>query len=634
MSSNKKPQKDSSNKVFEANSLIEAADKRKKEYEAFEKRLYTLRKAFLRMTKLDDFQGKAATNIKNFFSGQVEVVDSWILLAKEKVVFFELISYEVKNKKLEDLYVELSFLSQELDNADKTADQVVSSLKSEMDGIIDSIRDVIHLDKWTEKTYHENMSKAQKTRTDTIDAVNELDHYLVSDYQESENMEDVVQEKYKGLIDATSNGKSTEPMNFSLKKFHSSKIYKVSKKREQYAAEYIRLSEQQLAEEKEKERIKRIEALKQKLKNLPKDDEHSDEYLQIAKEIGYNNLTADQQEFVTIAEDCNEFKKDPVKGMLKDGKNVLETMKGFSVGVFDLAKDTAVGAYQTGQFIGYSIDRVSKDPKGAANAVIEYDYSGTFQSMLKSLGDSWNEKMVNGDSYSQGHFLGYAIGSIYGLKGGPSMASTGSKSLIKGANTGAVFLNKSVNSVKRYTPLPKYGPALEGMLQDTRNTINVKNTPLLKKIIEEEKTSVLVKAAPYTYKDPSGVNKTISLKMGHLKNQKHPVTGVPYDKDGFPIFKSKQTLYLKEKDLMKDRTAHFRILNKKLYKKIQNNPKLIEELNLRKRDIAKLKEGKNPKKYTWHHHQEKGRMDLVDRSIHGKTGHTGGYKIWGKDSKK
>ncbi|MDA1478413.1 T7SS effector LXG polymorphic toxin, partial [Bacillus changyiensis] len=121
MSSNKKSQKDSSNKVFEANSLIEAADKRKKEYEVFEKRLYTLRKAFLRMTKLDDFQGKAATNIKNFFSGQVEVVDSWLLLVKEKIVFFETISYVIKNKKLEDLYVELSFLSQELDNADKTA---------------------------------------------------------------------------------------------------------------------------------------------------------------------------------------------------------------------------------------------------------------------------------------------------------------------------------------------------------------------------------------------------------------------------------------------------------------------------------------------------------------------------------
>ncbi|MCY8034867.1 HNH endonuclease [Bacillus sonorensis] len=26
-------------------------------------------------------------------------------------------------------------------------------------------------------------------------------------------------------------------------------------------------------------------------------------------------------------------------------------------------------------------------------------------------------------------------------------------------------------------------------------------------------------------------------------------------------------------------------------------------------------------------------MELVDRVIHAKTGHTGGYKIWGKDEK-
>ncbi|MDA1478435.1 T7SS effector LXG polymorphic toxin, partial [Bacillus changyiensis] len=215
---------------------------------------------------------------------------------KEKIVFFETISYVIKNKKLEDLYVELSFLSQELDNADKTADQVVSSLKSEMDGIIDSIKDVIHLDKWTEKNYHENMSKAQKTRTDTINDVNELDHTLTTSYQHSESMDDVVQEKYKGLIDATSNGKSTEPMNFSLKKFHASKIYQTSKKLEEYSAAYIQLKEYQLGVEKEKERIEKLQI---KLKSVSDDDK----FLEIAKEIGYDNLTSVQQKrFTSIKE--------------------------------------------------------------------------------------------------------------------------------------------------------------------------------------------------------------------------------------------------------------------------------------------------------------------------------------------
>ena len=35
-----------------------------------------------------------------------------------------------------------------------------------------------------------------------------------------------------------------------------------------------------------------------------------------------------------------------------------------------------------------------------------------------------------------------------------------------------------------------------------------------------------------------------------------------------------------------------------------------------------------------HHHQDAGRMQLVDYQIHHDTGHTGGNRIWGKDSDK
>ncbi|OTX31255.1 hypothetical protein BK717_21870 [Bacillus thuringiensis serovar malayensis] len=47
-----------------------------------------------------------------------------------------------------------------------------------------------------------------------------------------------------------------------------------------------------------------------------------------------------------------------------------------------------------------------------------------------------------------------------------------------------------------------------------------------------------------------------------------------------------------------------------------------------------FKQGETPKHYTWHHHQDTGRMQLVDYQIHHDTGHTGGYKILGKDSDK
>jgi len=31
----------------------------------------------------------------------------------------------------------------------------------------------------------------------------------------------------------------------------------------------------------------------------------------------------------------------------------------------------------------------------------------------------------------------------------------------------------------------------------------------------------------------------------------------------------------------------------------------------------------------WHHHEKTGRLQLVDKNLHDKTGHTGGKAIWG-----
>lgn len=141
----------------------------------------------------------------------------------------------------------------------------------------------------------------------------------------------------------------------------------------------------------------------------------------------------------------------------------------------------------------------------------------------------------------------------------------------------------------------------------------------------------LQKAAPYTYEGPNGP-KTIRLRKGELAGDKHPVTGVPYDADGFPIFKSKGEVILKEADFKKSRPTHFRKCSKALYEQIIKDPDLASKFT--KEEIQMFKQGETPKHYTWHHHQDTGRMQLVDYQIHHDTGHTGGYKIWGKDSDK
>lgn len=59
---------------------------------------------------------------------------------------------------------------------------------------------------------------------------------------------------------------------------------------------------------------------------------------------------------------------------------------------------------------------------------------------------------------------------------------------------------------------------------------------------------------------------------------------------------------------------------------IEKNPKLAEKFTSEQRELIKL--GITPKEFTWHHKEDKGILQLVDSSIHDKTAHTGGAKLW------
>ena len=117
----------------------------------------------------------------------------------------------------------------------------------------------------------------------------------------------------------------------------------------------------------------------------------------------------------------------------------------------------------------------------------------------------------------------------------------------------------------------------------------------------------------------------------NMAGKKHPVSGVEYDKDGFPIFESKYDMHLDPSDYTKSRTTHFRKVSKDLYTSIQNDTKLANQFT--PEEISLFKAGKVPEKYTWHHHQDTGRMQLVNSNLHSKTGHDGGFSIWGPGNK-
>ncbi|RKH31978.1 HNH endonuclease [Corallococcus praedator] len=92
------------------------------------------------------------------------------------------------------------------------------------------------------------------------------------------------------------------------------------------------------------------------------------------------------------------------------------------------------------------------------------------------------------------------------------------------------------------------------------------------------------------------------IRNAHLAGQRHPVTGVPFDAEGYPDFKAAGVVKAEVRlEYTGSRAGDFAAANK----------------------AAGLRE--TPKGMTWHHHQDRTTLQLVPTAIHARTGHTGGF---------
>jgi hypothetical protein len=107
---------------------------------------------------------------------------------------------------------------------------------------------------------------------------------------------------------------------------------------------------------------------------------------------------------------------------------------------------------------------------------------------------------------------------------------------------------------------------------------------------------------------------------------------IRFDKDGFPEFNTKFETLLDEVHIGSGNSkAHLRACNEKLFRAIEQDPPLAKELGLSREAVDDLLGSATPPPgYTWHHHQDVGRMQLVPLSEHKLSiSHTGGMAIWG-----
>lgn len=421
-------------KILDAQSLITSSQQRSKEYQQLREELSDLKKSLEDVSNLgDDFTGQGADSIKAFFNDLALYTETYMNFTEMQIVFFNSIE-----GKLEDMglaggtFVDEHFVENQLEQGIKNSHSIIDEQQRELSGIFAGISDIIHLTPFSSEPVNDQLNDADKVRRETIDAVYKLDHELVSEYARSEPIEQHIKSFYSALMAATGRGKSALPMYYDANKFHESEVYKAHKHIDAEVKTYLRIKK----EEAEKRRITELKAKLDKPGDLSMDD-----YIDIATEVGYENLTSDQKLYYGQLLQA--------KSQQELGNQVWNVTKGVGVGLYDVGKDFVTGIYD-----------LVVNPAGTVEAVVTAVIHpvDTYNMIAKSISDSYERDMVNGDSYSRAHWVSYAVGtvvtSIFGTKGAGSITKTGVATTKVAVKTSVTKTGQTVKGISLAEWLP------------------------------------------------------------------------------------------------------------------------------------------------------------------------------------
>lgn len=187
-------------------------------------------------------------------------------------------------------------------------------------------------------------------------------------------------------------------------------------------------------------------------------------------------------------------------------------------------------------------------------------------------------------------------------------------------------------------PGQKYGPLTlpDGGKASTECEV-FKDPKTVHKDKEEWRKPVVKDGVAQPLKGTQGKPKTIPKydERGQVlaREYKGKTYLVKKDDNGFPEFTIAET-YIDDSHIdSQDDKAHFEDANKRMKEILIDDPKAAEKMGLSDKHV-KFFMSKKPKKesppgLTWHHHQDVGKMQLIDLETHKRVNHVGGMEIWG-----
>ncbi|MED4135399.1 T7SS effector LXG polymorphic toxin [Priestia megaterium] len=234
-------------KVYDAKALFDVAKDREKAYDELLSQLGELKKALQGVADLEgSLEGKGADNIKSFYKQHVDTAGQWENLIKMQQSYFSTLHVKAEKAKLSgSTIVDESFLETELKNANSNAKEMVAQQHDDLQSILNGIDDIVSISAFSTSEFNDKIEEAEKKRTDTIEAVNQLDAEWSKEYSEMDDFYAVVDMIVSGLELATSQGGSVYQLAFDEKAYHDSELYKVQTKLNDYATSYVDYNKQQ-----------------------------------------------------------------------------------------------------------------------------------------------------------------------------------------------------------------------------------------------------------------------------------------------------------------------------------------------------------------------------------------------------
>ncbi|WML26330.1 HNH endonuclease [Neobacillus sp. OS1-33] len=144
------------------------------------------------------------------------------------------------------------------------------------------------------------------------------------------------------------------------------------------------------------------------------------------------------------------------------------------------------------------------------------------------------------------------------------------------------------------------------------------------------------------YQEANQPIRYVETRNQHLNGDVHTHSGVPFVRkivempDGekiegvFPEFPHQYEVILDETQYLDSDARQFRAAVNQLGKDIDSNLDLAKKFT--PEQVEQIKNGDTPDGYVWHHSEQPGILQLVDKNLHDITGHHGGRYLWGGGS--